>query len=64
MDDARTRKRKSPPVRALVCFVNEKIPKRIKFLDSFDLFVRIVYICSNSMPVIPLMEGSGWDTYT
>ena len=31
---------------------------------SFDLFVRIVYICGNPMPVIPLMEGSGWDTYT
>ena len=31
---------------------------------SFDLFVTIVYICGNPMPIIPDAEGSGWDTYT
>lgn len=42
-----------------ICLFLGSIEFSNKKAISFDLFVTIVYICSNPMPIIPYVEGSG-----
>ena len=42
-----------------ICLFLGSIEFSNKKAISFDLFVTIVYICSNPMPIIPDAEGSG-----